>query len=97
MSFAVKPEKATLSRYVPSAVKREVYLRDKGQCGYVDPVSGRRCSSQQFLEFDHLKAHALQGDSSASNLALRCRSHNLLHAIADFGQSHMSKFIPGLT
>lgn len=84
------------SRYIPAAVKRAVYLRDQGMCAYVDPVSGKRCSSKAFVEYDHTLAFAKNGDSSIHNLALKCKNHNVLHAISDFSQSHMAKFVPSL-
>ena len=42
------------SRHVPAEVKRQVWLRDHGQCAYVAPA-GRRCRERAFLEFHHLR------------------------------------------
>jgi 5-methylcytosine-specific restriction endonuclease McrA len=60
------------SRYVPVAVRDEVWRRDGGQCAFVGST-GRRCASRHQLEFHHLDPFALGGPSTAANLALRCR------------------------
>ena len=72
------------SRYVPRAVKRAVWCRDRGQCAFVS-ASGRRCDEREFLELHHLQPYALRGPSTAANLALRWRGHNAYEAEAVFG------------
>ena len=64
------------SRYVPVAVKREVWRRDQGRCSYVDPHSGRRCGSRYRLEIDHVVPFALGGTTEPGNLRIRCRAHH---------------------
>jgi 5-methylcytosine-specific restriction endonuclease McrA len=66
---------APRSRHVPAAVRREVWKRDGGQCAFV----GRdgRCSERGFLEFHHVSPHAMGGRTTAENLELRCRAHNI--------------------
>ena len=72
------------SRYIPVAVKREVWRRDQGCCSYVDPHSGRRCGSRYRLEIDHVVPFALGGPAELSNLRIRCRAHHRLrHVHAD--------------
>ncbi|MDE0221994.1 MAG: HNH endonuclease, partial [Spirochaetaceae bacterium] len=72
------------SRYIPAAVRREVWRRDQGCCTYVDPHSGRRCGSRYRLEIDHIKPFALGGATELSNVRLRCRAHHKLrHAHTD--------------
>jgi len=66
------------SRYIPAAVRREVWRRDQGCCSYVDPHSGRRCSSRYRLEIDHIVPFALGGASEVLNLRLHCRAHHRL-------------------
>ena len=71
------------SRYIPAAVKREVWRRDQGCCSYVDLHSGRRCGSRYRLEIDHVVPFALGGANELFNLRLRCRAHHSLrHAHA---------------
>lgn len=67
-----------------NAVKRAVWTRDGGQCAFVSP-GGRRCSEQAFLEFHHRRPHALRGDRTIENIALRCRRHNQYEAELVFG------------
>jgi hypothetical protein len=72
-------------RYIPGAVRREVYERDEGRCTYAD-ASGRRCRETHFIELHHLKPFAQGGEHTLSNLTLRCRAHNALAAEEDFGR-----------
>ena len=67
---------AATSRYIPAAIRRAVWKRDRGRCTYTDSRSGRTCGSRFSLEFDHILPYALGGPSNESNLRLRCRSHN---------------------
>ena len=66
------------SRYIPAAVRREVWRRDQGCCSYVDPHSGRRCGSRYRLEIDHIVPFALGGGTEPANLRVRCRGHHRL-------------------
>lgn len=72
------------SRHIPNDVKRAVWVRDEGRCTYTSP-SGHRCEERAGLEFDHIVPYALGGDSSVSNIRLRCRTHNQLEAERIFG------------
>ncbi len=66
------------SRYIPAAVRREVWRRDQGCCSYVDRHSGRRCGSRYRLEIDHIVPFALGGATELLNLRLRCKAHHRL-------------------
>ena len=76
--FGAVPGSRSRSRYIPVAVKREVWRRDQGCCSYVDPHSGRRCGSRYRLEIDHIVPFALGGASELSNLRLSCGAHHKL-------------------
>ena len=67
------------NRRPPTALKREIFTRDENQCTYVSPA-GRRCGATHFLELDHIVPVAHGGLTTASNLRLRCRTHNQLAA-----------------
>lgn len=83
------------TRFIPIEVKREVWMRDQGECSYEEPQTGKKCGSKYGLEFDHIMALAKGGRSDdAKNLRLRCRAHNLLWATQTYGQSHMQKYVP---
>jgi hypothetical protein len=79
------------SAHIPAAVRREVWKRDGGRCTFVGP-NGCRCDSRWQLEFDHIVPPALGGTSTAGNLRLRCRPHNMLHAEHTYGREHMDRF-----
>jgi len=58
------------NRVIPSAVKLEVWQRDKGQCVL--------CGSKENLHFDHDLPYSKGGSSlTASNIRLLCAKHNL--------------------
>lgn len=48
------------SRWVATAVKRAVWIRDGGRCSFVGE-GGRHCGSTHQLEFDHWRAFSLGG------------------------------------
>jgi len=68
-----KPQTATElihNRVIPSAVKLEVWQRDKGQCVL--------CGSKDNLHFDHDLPYSKGGSSlTAANIRLLCAKHNL--------------------
>jgi 5-methylcytosine-specific restriction endonuclease McrA len=78
------------SRYVPAAVRNEVWRRDAGQCAFVGSA-GRRCTSRHQLELHHLHPFAMGGPPTAANLALRCRVHNRHAAEQDYGREHIAR------
>ncbi len=73
------------SRHVPAEVRRAVWLRDGGQCGFVG-TNARRCGERAFLEFHHVKPWAAGGEPSVENVQLRCRRHNGYEAKVFFGR-----------
>jgi 5-methylcytosine-specific restriction endonuclease McrA len=77
-------------RYIPAAVRREVYRRDGARCTYVDG-RGQRCGETHYLELHHLQPFARNGAHLASNLTLRCVAHNALAAERDFGPQLMAE------
>lgn len=85
-----RPERKRVSpnpRYIPSSIKQEVYMRDKGQCTHPN------CNSTHYLEYDHITPVALSGKSTVQNLRLLCRAHNQRAAINKFGFNQMKIFI----
>jgi 5-methylcytosine-specific restriction endonuclease McrA len=73
------------SRYIPADIKRAVWQRDGGRCGF-EGTQGR-CTETGFLEYHHVVPFADGGETSASNLELRCRAHNQHEASLWFGES----------
>ncbi len=65
------------TRYIRVSIRRSVRSRDSFSCTYRDPVTGRRCSSRAFLQFDHFPTPFSQGGKNTiDNLTLRCGAHN---------------------
>ena len=62
-------------RYVPAAVQRAVWERDRGCCAFVG-ANGRRCCSRWQVEIDHVTRVADGGQSTVANTRLCCRRHN---------------------
>lgn len=62
-------------RYIPASVKRDVWRRDQGRCAFVAP-DGRRCGSEQGVEFHHVQPYAVGGEATTTNIEMRCRAHN---------------------
>jgi len=81
---------STRRGYVSAAVRREVFERDGEQCTFIDEL-GRRCPARAFLELDHRTPRALGGTGDATNLSVKCRSHNALAAELVFGRGHIEK------
>ena len=82
------------ARYVPAAVKREVWERDQGRCTW--PMGdGDVCDSTHRLEFDHDLEVALGGKPTIGNIRLLCKSHNLMKAERHLGRDFMAKFRKG--
>jgi 5-methylcytosine-specific restriction endonuclease McrA len=71
------------SRHIPAAVKRTVWQRDEGRCAFKGPRG--RCTETGFLEYHHVVPFASGGQTSPSNLELRCRAHNQYEADLWFG------------
>ncbi len=78
---------------IARSIQREVFRRDGSCCTYSDSTTGRRCGETRYLEIDHQKPVALGGDNSVDNLRLRCRPHNILAAVQNFGTEKMSKYL----
>ena len=72
------------ARHIPAAVKRAVWARDEGRCAFVG--SAGRCTATRYLEFHHVVPFAEGGPTAASNLQLRCRTHNAYEAEMRFGR-----------
>jgi len=77
---------------VTRATRREVTLRDAGQCSYVSP-EGERCPARDVLELDHRHPRALGGTGDAANVRLLCKAHDRHAAEKAFGREHVERRI----
>ena len=65
------------SRYVPQADRHAVHDANReSACEFVEPNSGRRCSSSFQLQLDHIVPHSQGGTNDAASLRLFCAAHN---------------------
>ena len=80
---------ATITRAIPAAVRRHIWLRDRGRCTYRDPTSGRCCGSRHLLQVDHIQPYAMGGSASVGNLRFLCAAHNRARSRAG-GQERVS-------
>ncbi len=60
-------------------LKRKLYAEAQDCCQYQSP-DGTRCGSKFQIQIDHVTPFTWGGKSSAENLRLLCRTHNLLAA-----------------
>ncbi len=79
------------SRFIPRAVRDEVFTRDGGQCTFVSP-NGTRCESRCNLEIDHIVPYSRGGGNKAGNLRLLCPEHNRLEAEREYGKEFMQRY-----
>ncbi len=84
-------------RAVPRAIRDRIWLKYNGACGYVDPVTKKRCGSRKRIEVDHRKPWALGGTSEVGNLMLLCQQHNLQYGQDCYGHRKMQPFRLGTT
>jgi hypothetical protein len=81
---ATRQRANTTGRYIPAAMRHQVWLRDQGQCMHRHP-DGSRCQERMMIELDHIDLYCRGGEHSASNLQLKCRLHNNFAAAAALG------------
>ncbi len=82
------------SRYVPAAVRREVWKRDGGRCQW-PLASGGICGSTLRVELDHTRARGQGGRPTVENMRLLCRFHNDLAARMAYGNAVMDRYTRG--
>jgi hypothetical protein len=80
------------SRYIPAAVRREVWRRDGARCAFVGTAG--RCSERGFLELHHVVPFAQGGEATTANIELRCRAHNAYEAGLSFGSLFLRERSP---
>ena len=79
------PESTPSGGHIPAAVRRAVWQRDEGRCGFIGRTG--RCRETAFLEFHHVAPYAAGGTATAENIQLRCRAHNQYEARLFFGNT----------
>lgn len=56
--------------------KRIIWERTGRMCAYVDPMTGKRCTSRHGLEIDHIFPVSRGGTDDPDNLTILCDAHN---------------------
>ena len=64
------------TRYIPKALRKQIWERDKGQCTFIHLKTGKQCGSKHLLQIDHIKPFSLGGRNEFKNLRLLCAGHN---------------------
>jgi hypothetical protein len=72
---------------------RQVLQKYGGECSFVDPHTGVKCTSRYQIQIDHIHPKALGGTNQAENLRALCRQHNLYEAERVFGRSKVPRRI----
>ena len=73
------------SRFIPKAVRQEVFRRDAHTCKYQNSQTGKICGSRYQIEIDHIMPWAMGGSSAIENLRCLCDQHNRHRAEETFG------------
>ncbi len=84
------------SRYAPAEPVHAAYIRDRGQCTWVNEL-GQRCPSTATLQIDHKVMFCRGGDHSLDNIRLRCAAHNQLDAERELGVEFMERKRRGIS
>ena len=61
-------------RYIPAPLKHNIYMRDNGQCRYVN--NGKRCENRRWLDIHHKIPLAKGGPMTEENLITLCSAHH---------------------
>jgi 5-methylcytosine-specific restriction endonuclease McrA len=83
-----KPISGRRRRTISLAVRDAVFVRDGGRCAF-ESAGGRKCSSCEGLEIDHILPLAKGGSDEPQNLRLLCRAHNQHAAREAFGRDRV--------
>ncbi|HKE20067.1 MAG TPA: HNH endonuclease, partial [Kofleriaceae bacterium] len=86
---AAEADPTPRSRDIPDPIRREVWLRDGGQCTFRDR-HGRRCPARERIEFHHDDPFGRGGEHGMANVRLLCRAHNSFQAELDYGGAFMA-------
>ena len=64
------------SRYIGKGTKRMTWTAAEGRCQYINPITGKRCTSKHGLQIHHVHEYANGGSNDPKNLQLLCGPHN---------------------
>lgn len=64
------------TRHIPNDLRDRIWIRDKGKCQHVDPLTQRQCGSRHSVQIDHRYPFSLIKEHSEENMRLLCSAHN---------------------
>ena len=85
-----KPQKPT-KRTPSQALTHELVLEKGFQCLYIDPITGKRCTSHWAMQKDHIQSWSRGGQTTLKNMRFLCINHHRRVSFLEFGES--SKYI----
>lgn len=68
--------------------KRQTHAKQEC-CQYKDPITGKVCGSERFLQVDHKRSRWANGGNEAENLQILCAGHNRLKYRKEAGIVHV--------
>ncbi len=74
-SVAIAANSTFQLKSIPQKTKREILNKFKC-CQYKDPITGKACRSQWFLQVDHRQPQWAGGNHHSKNLQILCGAHN---------------------
>jgi hypothetical protein len=75
-------------RYIPAALRHQIFYRDQGRCRHKNP-DGSRCESRMFLQIHHIQPLCQGGTTTLENLiTVCCAHHQHVHGRVGSGNQH---------
>ena len=78
-----RPAKRTPSQ----ALTHELVLEKGYQCLFIDPITGKRCTSRWAMERDHTQSWSRGGQTTLKNMRFLCINHHRRVSFLEFGES----------
>jgi hypothetical protein len=76
-----------MPRTATQAMTYAMIRRDGYSCSYVDPQSGKKCTSRYGLQKDHIQSWQRDGKTELQNLRFLCQGHHQRVSFLEFGES----------
>jgi hypothetical protein len=87
----VPPSPAPAPKRMPRVATQpmiQALIRQNGyRCSYVDPLTGKKCTSRHGLQVDHIQAWSRGGKTELKNLRYLCQGHHQRVSFLQFGES----------
>jgi hypothetical protein len=77
----------SMPRTATQAMTHAMIRRDGYSCSYVDPQTGKKCTSRYGLQKDHVQSWLRDGKTELQNLRYLCQGHHKRVSFLEFGES----------